>query len=934
MQKLAQWVVKYAWPIFIATLVVTFVFGYLLRDLRFEDDVTKYLPESDPEVSFYDSLKDKFSGFQTKSLIVGIEFDDLFTVEHLQGLNKLVEEIEKLPFVRNVSALTNMPKIVSTEFGVEVKEVVEVLPESEAEAKKLREELQGDELIWGKMVTEDGKATLVVISFYDDVDEYKAIEEVEALCEKYNPGGKITTFGVPVITRLMARDSRRTMGTLTPFAALVLMVVLYWGFRALREVLLPIFISLLSSVWVLGSAVVMGKSLTVIASAMPVLLLSLVTAYGIHFINRYYEERASLNGPEASAATFRDIFVPILMSALTTIGGFLSLLTAEIKPISDFGLYSALGIFFGMILATFSLGAFYAIFVPRKVPNHFKVLHQQREKGDLISRFLKFVARSVVHHKKATIFFIIAVMAFFTLGIPRINVETSVEAQMGKNHPITLLLNYFKERFGSTDYNYLYVRSQNVKEPFVLREMIRIGKYAARFKNFEDASSLATFLVDLNKAMEGWKAIPAEREKIDNLWFFAQDNSYLKGRISENEDETLVEFSAEETSSAELRKEVAALKEFLENRPHRVKMVSVQEPGALDVLVDTMVEDLQIFGLEIPDPSSLKREIKAITEKPIEEFIGQGANFASLVARDATLEIEDLGLSVDEVESVLEDYYQGDNSSSISELLEERLDLSEDDVLYLEEVLKNSELRVAQRVKVETVKKVVESAVGKELDEDFDFVFYQVLDEWVYLPASDGSVSVEYRVTGTPIISNYVNSKLFNQQARSMFLAFVIVFGLLLLQLRSLRKASIAIVPILLTVYTSFGIMGLLRIPLNVATLMVASIAIGAGIDYTIHFVSRWYREVSLQNPRALVTTMVSSGRGIVLNSLAIAAGSYVLATGKISMLRMFGSLIGTVLLVSVLYALVLLPLLLHAESYLGNNSNRGAQKQSGGGSI
>jgi len=928
MQKLAQWVVKYAWPIFIAALVVTFMFGYLLRDLRFEDDVTKYLPESDPEVSFYDSLKDKFSGFQTKSLIVGIEFDDLFTVEHLQGLNKLVEEVEKLPFVRNVSALTNMPKIVSTEFGVEVKEVVEVLPENETEAKKLREELQGDELIWGKMVTEDGKATVVVVSFYDGVDEYKAIEEVEALCEKYNPGGKVTIFGVPVITRLMAQDSRRTMSTLTPFAALVLMVVLYWGFRALRGVFLPIMISLIASVWVLGCAVVMGKSLTVIASSMPVMLLSLVTAYGIHFVNRYYEERAYLNGPEASAATFRDIFVPILMSALTTMGGFLSLLTAEIKPISDFGLYSALGIFFGMILATFSLGAFYAIFVPRKVPNHFKVLHQEKEQGDLISRFLKFVARSVVHHKKATIAFIVAVMVIFTLGIPRINVETSVKVQMGKNHPITLLLDYFKERFGSTDYNYLYVKSQSVKEPFVLREMIRIGKYAARFKNFEDASSLATFLMDLNKAMEGWKAIPAEREKIDNLWFFAQDNSYLKGRISENEDETLVEFSAEETSSAELRKEVAALEEFLKNRPHRVKVVSVQEPGALDILVDTMVEDLQIFGLEIPDPSSLKREIKTIIEKPIEEFIGQGSNFASLVAHDATLEIEDLGLSVEDVASVLERYYQDENSVlSISEFLEKELGLSEDDALYLEEVLKNSELRVAQRLKVETVRKAVENTVGRKLDEDFDFVFYQVLDEWVYLPASDGPVSVEYRVTGTPIISNYVNSKLFNQQARSMFLAFVIVFGLLLLQLRSLRKASVAIVPILLTVYTSFGIMGLLRIPLNVATLMVASIAIGAGIDYTIHFVSRWYREVSLQNPRALVTTMVSSGRGIVLNSLAIAAGSYVLAMGKISMLRMFGSLIGTVLLVSVLYALVLLPLLLHAESYLGNNSDRGTQK-------
>ncbi len=70
-----------------------------------------------------------------------------------------------------------------------------------------------------------------------------------------------------------------------------------------------------------------------------------------------------------------------------------------------------------------------------------------------------------------------------------------------------------------------------------MREMIRISRFAERYETFADPSSIADFICNLNEAMDGWKAIPDTRES-ENLWFFAQDNSFIQDRISEDEDAT------------------------------------------------------------------------------------------------------------------------------------------------------------------------------------------------------------------------------------------------------------------------------------------------------------------------------------------------------------------------------------------------------------
>jgi len=98
MQKISQWIVRNAWLILVVALIVTIFSAFQVVNVKFKDDVTEYLPEDDPEISFYNSLSDKFASFQKKSMIVALEFDDLFTPHNLELLQEMVGSIEEPVF--------------------------------------------------------------------------------------------------------------------------------------------------------------------------------------------------------------------------------------------------------------------------------------------------------------------------------------------------------------------------------------------------------------------------------------------------------------------------------------------------------------------------------------------------------------------------------------------------------------------------------------------------------------------------------------------------------------------------------------------------------------------------------------------------------------------------------------------------------------------
>ena len=145
----------------------------------------------------------------------------------------------------------------------------------------------------------------------------------------------------------------------------------------------------------------------------------------------------------------------------------------------------------------------------------------------------------------------------------------------------------------------------------------------------------------------------------------------------------------------------------------------------------------------------------------------------------------------------------------------------------------------------------------------------------------------------------------------STAIIFLIIFvGLIL---RSISSGIYSAIPIVAAIIILFGVMGLTGIPLNIATVLVASVALGIGIDYSIHIISHFNHSYKITGnaKTAIEETIMISGKAIIINVVSVSAGFLILIFSEMVPLQYFGLLIALSMLGSSLGALTLLPVIL-----------------------
>lgn len=145
----------------------------------------------------------------------------------------------------------------------------------------------------------------------------------------------------------------------------------------------------------------------------------------------------------------------------------------------------------------------------------------------------------------------------------------------------------------------------------------------------------------------------------------------------------------------------------------------------------------------------------------------------------------------------------------------------------------------------------------------------------------------------------------------SVGLALVMVWLMASLTFRSLVAGTITVLPVSLTVLLVYAVMAFSGIWLSVSTSMFAAIAIGLGVDFSVHTVERL--TVLLRDPHAspeesILRLFPSTGRALLFNFLALMLGFGVLSVSKVVVLQEFGVIVALAVTVSFFASLTLLP--------------------------
>jgi len=172
-------------------------------------------------------------------------------------------------------------------------------------------------------------------------------------------------------------------------------------------------------------------------------------------------------------------------------------------------------------------------------------------------------------------------------------------------------------------------------------------------------------------------------------------------------------------------------------------------------------------------------------------------------------------------------------------------------------------------------------------------------------------MGIEVRYAGAGYKALVFTDLILEGQLISLLMSIALIVLLLSVMFRNLRVGLIGSIPILITAAISFGLMGLLAIPLSTTTALISSIAVGIGIDYAVHFIER-YRlsaQTSADPQQTIRQTMHHSGRAITFNALVVIAGFLVLLAsvfppnrvlGALVSLNMFISFLGTVSIMAI----------------------------------
>ncbi|MCK5099047.1 MAG: MMPL family transporter, partial [Desulfobacteraceae bacterium] len=173
--------------------------------------------------------------------------------------------------------------------------------------------------------------------------------------------------------------------------------------------------------------------------------------------------------------------------------------------------------------------------------------------------------------------------------------------------------------------------------------------------------------------------------------------------------------------------------------------------------------------------------------------------------------------------------------------------------------------------------------------------------------------------TGENILVNDAADSIAYGQIKSLSLLMAIIFVIMSILFVNVKAGFLSLIPNFFPIILIFGIMGIFDIPLNVGTAMVAAIAIGIAVDDTVHFMTRYNREMrTLQDQKQAINKCLRSEiTPVVSTSIALAMGFVVVCFSSFTPIVYFGFLSALVMFFALLADLLLTPILLSSTQLI-----------------
>ncbi len=370
-KKWAEFVIRFKWPVLIASIILALGMGSQAKK-QFDGDYHVFFSESNPELEAFDALQEKYTKDDNILVVLAPKNKNIFTRENLIAIEELTSEAWNTPYSSRVDAVTNYQHTRAEGDDLYVDDLsYESADKSEVEINEIREIALKEPLLVDRLINRDGSVTAINITVrLPGVDSELEIPEVTIAArnmitnfqEKHPEFDVYTTGLVPLNTAFFEHSEKdfARVGVMV-LIVMILTLILTRNIFAMLSTLLVFLFALMTTLGFIG---LMDIKLTPPSAVFPTMILTLAVADSIHILITYLQKvrKDGLGKKEALVESMRLNFLPVLITSLTTVIGFLTFNFGDVPPFWDLGNIVAFGMTMAFIFSTTLLPALIAIF--------------------------------------------------------------------------------------------------------------------------------------------------------------------------------------------------------------------------------------------------------------------------------------------------------------------------------------------------------------------------------------------------------------------------------------------------------------------------------------------------------------------------------------------------------------------------------------------
>jgi len=594
-KSIAKILVKQPKAVVLVFTIITVIVGIQIQNVYMVSDLTGYLPRDNPSIKLWQEINEEFQIGST--IVIYVEADDIRDPYVLSEMDRVSTKINYYDLDKGekdgIVSITSIASLIKDENakanipgGLGGTGKFEIPDDSNLISRYLARAIVQE--MKGILFVSSYKVAVIVIQLSDEADYDVVLENVEAAIDRKARYSDMMVTGLIAMQQAIQKESMQNMIIVFPVAVLLISIVIFFfnrTFKGIVIILLPLAYALVLTFGFFG---IFMPDLSLLSIAVVALLMGLGVDYSIHLLNRFSEEGDLDDKIEVVDRTLRLTGKAVLLSTITTMIGFGSLMVSSMPPMVSFGLGCIIGIMFCFLSAT--------ILVPCLA------LILKFEKKGRVHKWWGIIANMAVNNKKR-IAILACFFAFMSLVVlPGITTDVNYFDMAPEGVPeVEKYFEYADNFGGGTNINMILIETgyQGLTYPETIEAIYemeeRMRKTGATVSSIVDILKEAYDILERNTIIEKL----AEYASAEEIVF---DRVAKEGLVDDDYSKTIIlVYFPVGKSTDELEILVDEINDIISNTviPHEGKLSYLTGQDAMNVEINNQLLDEQSRSLVI-----------------------------------------------------------------------------------------------------------------------------------------------------------------------------------------------------------------------------------------------------------------------------------------------------------------------------------------------